>query len=336
MNTIIKKGTEISIVHIVGETVNDVAKKLASGKWLFIKDAYVDGERGKGGYYHLRQAKELISGKKLGNNYKQWPRLRAACHKAGVRLINIPGGNVPIHYEDEMVIPDYKMSGAHFFIIKKSEVGKLLLFVPIDEAAEARRKSLADEARRKKEDENRQKYSPKGRCQRLGDMFWNGKSEKGVKGFFMRNGELSGSEFIVFTFEGWDGEKVSIAYNCEDTDLGNNYSNIAKILVPGHEGLNLRGDVAGSIDPREFYRLAKYYVHGWSRDVWVLGANPKMFTHVMVSPARWLNLFDQFGEDRVVDCKTIAYAKSITRSLYSLTDKLVYEDAFLVSELLDE
>lgn len=329
----IKKGSEVFVAHIVGETVGDVAKKLANGKWFFIKEAYVSGEKGKGGFYHLRQAREVILGKKLGDsNIMKWPRLRYACHKAGCRLINVPGGDTPIHYEDEVVVPDFSMSGAYFFVIKKCEIGKLLKEVPLDESAKLRQKQLAHEMTCKLEAERFSKYSPMGRCERLGRIFWNGDSN--VKGLALRTGNLKETEFISFTFEGWNGDKVSVAYNCEDTDLGNHYSNIAKIPVPEHGGINLRADVAGVIDPRQFHRLRSYYVQGWSRDVWVLEPNPEMFNHIVASPSRWLGLFD-YENNRVIDYKEIAYAKRVTRSLWSINDQLIYEDSFLISELLD-
>ena len=63
----IKAGTEVKVKHIVGETVHSVAKKLANGNYLFVRDSYVKGETCRGGFFHLRQARE-IKPKQLGNN----------------------------------------------------------------------------------------------------------------------------------------------------------------------------------------------------------------------------------------------------------------------------
>ena len=65
---IIKANTEVKVKHIVGETVHSVAKKLANGNYLFVRDSYVKGETCRGGFFHLRQAREV--NQKLGNNVK--------------------------------------------------------------------------------------------------------------------------------------------------------------------------------------------------------------------------------------------------------------------------
>jgi hypothetical protein len=41
---IIKAGAEVRIRHIVGGTVYSVAKKLANGNYIFVRDSYVKGE----------------------------------------------------------------------------------------------------------------------------------------------------------------------------------------------------------------------------------------------------------------------------------------------------
>lgn len=149
----VKKGDVVSIKHIIGETLYDVAREISTGNFVFFKDAiiYVEthfsqimGESFSKDemmkIFHLREAREFFHGKKFGNNFKPWPRLRKACQKAGLKPVNIPGGGIPFHYEDEIIVPDYKMSGSHFFIVPKSEIGKLLEMVPLDESEREREK----------------------------------------------------------------------------------------------------------------------------------------------------------------------------------------------------
>lgn len=145
---IIKKHSQVIVKHILGETAEALVTRLDNGKYQFNCNAYVAGEHCKGGFFHLRQAREVIPGKKLGNNVKFWPRLRKALHVAGLYPVNIPGGDYPIHYCDEIVIPDYSMSGACYFIIKRSDIGKYLEKLPLDDSGKAR---AADIARREAE-----------------------------------------------------------------------------------------------------------------------------------------------------------------------------------------
>ena len=135
----IKKGRTLEIQKNIGETVKELVTPLEEeNKYKFNCNAYVEGEPTKGGFYHLRQAREIIPGKKLGNNIRIWPRLRKALHKAGISPINIPGGKYPIHYSDEIVVPDYSSSGAHYFVINRSDIDKYLNMLPLDKNGKAR------------------------------------------------------------------------------------------------------------------------------------------------------------------------------------------------------
>lgn len=139
----ITKNTQVTVKHILGETAGVLVTRLKNGKYQFNCDAYVVGESCKGGFFHLRQAMEVIPGKKFGNNVKFWPRLRIALHKAGLKPVNIPGGDYPIHYCDEIVVTEYSMSESYYFIIKRSDIGKYLDMLPLDDAGKARAKEVA-------------------------------------------------------------------------------------------------------------------------------------------------------------------------------------------------
>ena len=145
----IKAGTEVRVRHIIGETVFDVVKTLSNGNFYFTKDAYVQGETCKDGFYHLRQAREILNKKLSKDEPKKWGRLRKACHMAGVRRINVPGGETPIHYNDEMVVADFSMSGSHFFLIKKRDISSLLDLVPLTDEAKQKQKEIEKEKQKK-------------------------------------------------------------------------------------------------------------------------------------------------------------------------------------------
>ena len=57
----IKKNTNVTIKHILGETAEAIVTRLSNGQYKFNCDAYVVGETCKGGFFHLRQAREIVN-----------------------------------------------------------------------------------------------------------------------------------------------------------------------------------------------------------------------------------------------------------------------------------
>ena len=96
--------------------------------------AIVDGERGfmwdgrTPVYSHIRDAIFAREGKNLmeHDRPKKFPRLRAICKKRGWEKIYVPGGEIPLHYGDELVVPDFSMSGTGWFIVPRAEISQLL------------------------------------------------------------------------------------------------------------------------------------------------------------------------------------------------------------------
>ncbi len=303
----VRKNTEIMVKHILGETAGVLMTRLDNGgKYRFNCDAYVSGELCKGGFFHLRQAREVIPGKELGKNVKFWPRLRRALHEAGVKPVNIPGGNIPIHYCDEIVVPDYSMSGAHYFVIRKKDIGKYLEKLPLDAAGKARADKIAAEA-------YRQEHDPKCIANRIGHKLW----EAG--------GQYMEGEFKKITLVAED--EFSVMYPSWDTNLmWPGAGNVAKVLCAAPEtGIQfLSGWVAGHLDPEKHSRLMK------SSDKAYLMPNPELATEVREG-YRWLDMFDNSDNDGISP-KLIASAKKVILESYDLNDNLLKQRYVYVRE----
>lgn len=300
----IQKNTQVKVKHILGETAEVLVTRLDNGKYQFNCDAYVVGEYRKGVFFHLRQAREVIPGKKLGNNVKFWPRLRKALHEAGLKPVNIPGGDYPIHYCDEIVIPDYSMSGSHYFIIKRADIGKYLDKLPLDHAGKARAEDIARREAEAAAEAYRQAHDPQCIAKRIGDKLWYA-------------GGLGG-EFKKITLIADDDSEFSVIYPSWNTDLiWPGGCNVAKVICTAPEtGIEfLSGWSAGRLDPRKHSRLKK------SCNAAYLMPNPKLATEVRKSN-RWLGMFDNSDNDGISP-ELIASAKKVILEAYDLDDKLL-------------
>lgn len=307
----IKKNTVVTVKHILGETAEVLVTRLADDKYRFNCDAYVSGERCKGGFFHLRQARKVIPGKKLGNNIKFWPRLRKALHEAGVEPVNIPGGDYPIHYRDEVVIPDYSMSGSHYFIIKHSDIGKYLALLPLDGAGKARAEDIARREAEAAAEAYRQAHDPQCIAKRIGDKLWS-------EAFSLKG------EFKKITLVANDDTAFSVIYPSHETDLiWNGCCNVARVVCAAPEtGIEyLSGWSAGHLDPRKHCRIKKSYIQGWSRTAAYLMPNPDLATEVREN-YRWLDMFDNSDNDGI-SAEVIASAKKVVLEAYDLDDNLL-------------
>lgn len=311
---IISKGTVVVVKHILGETAESLVTRLSDGRYEFACDAFVVGEVCKGGFFHLRQAREVIPGKKLGNNVKFWPRLRRALHEAGLEPVNIPGGDYPIHYRDEIVIPDYSMSGAHYFIIKRSDIGTYLDMLPLDDAGKARAEDVARREAEAAAEAYRQEHDPKCIAERIGNKLW------------YEGGNCFGGEFKKVTLVAEDDSEFSVIYPTCNTDLIWTWCcNVPKVVCEAPEtGIEfLSGWTAGRLDPRKHSRIRKIYSQGWGRNTAYLMPNPKLATEVRENSC-WLRMFDA-AENDGVSPELIASAKRIVVEAYDLNDTLLKE-----------
>ena len=310
---IIKAGTEVKVKHIVGETVHSVAKKLANGNYLFVRDSYVKGETCRGGFFHLRQARE-VKPKKLGNNVKFWPRLRKACHIAEIQRINIPGGDTPIHYADEIVVPDFSVSGSHYFVVPKKDIKFLLECLPLDEAGKQKKKEIWEK-------EQYDKYAPKSISEKLGQYFWHETS-------FPNDGEY---EFVKISFQDWEGNTKSIIFR-EGTDLIHEGCNIAKIDTG--LGFCLSAAKAAKITPEKYDRLRVTYCSGWHKDIAYL--LPKADSaDIIADDYRWLDVFDSNKYENFLSKELIVTSKYITFEFFALDDTLISKLKFYTPELIN-
>jgi hypothetical protein len=309
----IKAGTEVKVKHIVGETVYDVAKKLANGNYLFVRDSYVKGETCRDGFFHLRQAREVKS-KKLGNNVKFWPRLRKACHVAGVKRINIPGGDAPIHYNDEVVVPDFAVCGSHYFVVPKKDIGQILEYLPLDEAGKQKKQEIWE---RRQSD----KYSPKSIAEKLGQYFWHEAS-------FPFDGEY---EFVKISFQDWEGNTKSIIFR-EGTDLIHEGCNIAKIDTG--LGFYLSAEKAARVTPEKYNRLRVAYCSGWHKDIAYL-LPEEGSADIIADDHRWLSVFDSNKYEDFLPKEFIVTCKYITFEFFALDDTLVAGVKFYTPEVIN-
>lgn len=306
----IEKNKNVVIKHIIGETASMVIERLDDGTYKFTCDAYVSGELCKGGFFHLRQAREVIPGKKLGNNYKYWPRLRLALQKAGVPVINVPGGDTPIHYEDELVVPDFKVSGTHFFVIKRSDIKKYLKLVPLDEAGKKRAEEIRKEKEAIEAERYRQTHDPKYIAEGIGIL--------------LRHYDDLGGEFKRITLVSDGDTEYSIIYPECLTDLKwGGCSNVPKVVCNNERISFLSGWTAGRLDPRKHHRLKEYYARGWGRSTVYLMPEPSLADEVRET-CRWLGLFDNPDNDGI-PAEKIAFAKKVILEAFDLQDKLIKE-----------
>lgn len=314
---IVKVGTEVKVKHIVGETVHSVAKKLVNGNYIFTRDSYVKGETCRDGFFHLRQAREIRQ-VKLGNNVKFWPRLRKACNVAGVKRINIPGGDVPIHYNDEVVIPDFAICGSHYFVVPKKDIKFLLECLPLDEAGKQKKKEIWDK-------EQYSKYSPNSISEKLGQYFW---YEAGSK-VFPIDGEY---EFVKISFHDWEENTKSIIFR-EGTDLiHDGCINVAKIDT----GLDfyLSATKAAKISPEKYDRLRVSYCSGWNRNIAYLLPEAGS-ADIVTDDYRWLDVFDSNRYEDFLPKELIVTSKYITFEFFALNDTLISKLKFHTPEVIN-
>lgn len=310
---IIKAGAEVKVKHIVGNTVYSVAKKLANGNYIFTKDSYVKGETCKDGFFHLRQARE-VKPKQLGQNVKFWPRLRKACHVAGIQRINIPGGDVPIHYNDEVVVPDFAVCGSHYFVVPKKDIGQILEYLPLDEAGKQKKQEIWE---RRQYD----KYSPKSVSKKLGQYFWHETK-------FPFDGEY---EFVKISFQDWEGNAKSITFR-EGTDLIHEGCNIAKIDTG--MGFSLSAEKAARVTPDKYNRLRFAYCSGWQKDIVYL-LPEEGSADVIADDHRWLSVFDDNKYENFISKEFIATCKYITFEFFTLDDTLITGVKFYTPEIIN-
>lgn len=309
---IIKKNKQFIVKHILGETAKALVTRLENGKYKLNCNAYVVGEYCKGGFFHLRQAREVIPGKKLGKNIMFWPRLRKALHKLGIKSIVVPGGDYPIHYRDEVVIPDYAISGSRYFIIKRSDIGTYLANFPLDDAGKARAEMFARKKSKSTSEAYSQEHSSKSIAFNIGQELWYS------GGYYMEG------EFQKITLISDDDSKFSVIYPSQHTDLiWPGCSNVPKIVCTAPEtGIEyLSGWSAGHLDPRKHYRLKNIYCEGWRRNCAYLMPNPTLATEVREG-YRWLAMFDNSDNDGISP-ELIASAKKVILEAYDLNDKLL-------------
>ena len=130
----IKKGRNIVVTGTIGDTAWSVLKKIDKNLYQLKADAFIEGFYKNGSFEYIKQARKVIPGKKLGfYEVKKWPRLRKALHEQNIPTIHVPGGNIPIHYQDEMVVADYSQNGTHYFVIRRKNIGKYLKSLPLDD-----------------------------------------------------------------------------------------------------------------------------------------------------------------------------------------------------------
>lgn len=148
MLKVMEKGKKVFVPsYLVGETAKEFVERVKDDWYEFKCDVYVKDKYRKGIFCQLSQARKVIPGKKIGDNVLFWPRLRRALHVAGVKPIRIPGGDIPIHYEDEIVVPDFREEGSYYFIVNREDIGGYIESLPLDPAGMAK-KELIEFARR--------------------------------------------------------------------------------------------------------------------------------------------------------------------------------------------
>lgn len=321
----IYQNQEVLVKHILGETAANITESLGNGKYRFLVDAYCEGETCQGGFFHLRQAIEAKPGKKVTDKVTTWPRLRKALQAAGVQPVNIPGGDAPLHYDDEIAVPDFSRSGAHYFIVARKDIDKFLASVPLDEQGKKRRAAIKAQRAAAEAEAYRQTHDPQCIAKRIGDQLWNATHDLSSPG--------GSEEFVRLTMESADGASFSVMYPSWGTDLIASLwcTNVAKVVCEAEEQTGLKylnGIRAGKIDPRNHCRIKKVWSSGWNRGCAYLMPLAGLADEIR-EDYRWLAMFDTADNDGV-DPKLIAEAKRVILETFDLYDqidgkRLVYE-----------
>ena len=241
--------------------------------------------------------------------------MRKACHIAGIQRINIPGGDIPIHYVDEIVIPDFSVSGSHYFVIPKKDIGQVLECLPLDEAGKQKKKEIWEK-------EQYSKYSPKSISEKLGQYFW-------YEARFPIDGEY---EFVKISFQDWEGNVKSIIFR-EGTDIiHDGCTNIAEIDTG--LGFCLSAEKAAKITPEKYDRLQVSYCSGWHKDIAYL--LPKADSaDIVTDDYRWLDVFDSNRYEDFLPKELIVTSKYITFEFFALDETLVAGVKFYTPELIN-
>ena len=204
------------------------------------------------------------------------------------------------------------MSGAHYFIIKRSDIGTYLDKLPLDDAGKARAEDVARREAEAAAEAYRQAHDPKCIANRIGDKLW------------YSGGQCLEGEVKKITLVADDDSEFSVIYPSWSTDLiWSGGCNVAKVLCTAPEtGIEfLSGCSAGHLDPRKHSRLKKTYCQGWGRNTAYLMPNPKLATEIRES-YRWLGMFNNSDNDGISP-ELIASAKKIILEAYDLDDKLL-------------
>lgn len=320
----IAKNEVVTVKHILGETAIPLVEDLGNCKYRFKVDAWCEGETCRGGFFHLRQAIEAKPGKRITNKVNFWPRLRAALHNAGEQSVNIPGGDGPLHYTDQIAVADYSMSGAHYFIIDRTDIGKYLDAFPLDEHGIKHREEIEERRKAEEAEAYRQEHDPQCIAKRIGNKLW--QAMPGCK-------ITKHTEFNRITLVAKDGSEYSVIYPEMSTNLisGLDCCNVAKVVcsAPEETGLQyLDARCAGKLDPRQHHRIKKFYSAGWGCNTAYLMPLPGLATETRGS-YRWLDMFDNSDNDGI-DPQLIAEAERVILESFDLYDRinkerLVYE-----------
>lgn len=318
-----KKDQVVVVKHILGETALPLVEDLGNRKYRFKVDAWCKGETCRGGFFHLRQAIEAKPGKKITDKVNFWPRLRAALHNAGEQPVNIPGGDYPLHYTDQMAVADYSMSGAHYFIIKRADIGKYLDSLPLDEHGIKHREAIEERKKTEEAEAYRQEHDPRCIAERIGNKLW----------YAPGRALAENVEFNRITLVAKDGSEFSVIYPAWSTDLISDLGccNVAKVICAAPEETELQyldAGRAGKLDPRQHYRIKKIYPNGRHRCTAYLMPLAGLATEVR-DGYRWLAMFDNSDNDGV-NPVLIAEAERVILETFDLYDRinkkrLVYE-----------
>ncbi len=154
----LRKGMLITVQYHLADVAKPFLTARGNKVYCLLCDAIVLGEKvcyNSSSFLHVWQIHEDSPDQQIVRDVKIWPRLQKALHKCGEKSFVIPSDALPVSFADEMAVADfsdkYKGSERKYFLIKRTDISKYLLTVPLDKDGERLKREFDRKGREENE-----------------------------------------------------------------------------------------------------------------------------------------------------------------------------------------